>query len=119
MALLSLDADLTLTIDGEPATVRSDGDRLVATFASVGAAYRVLKALPLPDGAGRTAAIQMGARRLRLLGLDTDVRVGEHRIARAGPAAAPGPLSRLLRLGEVEVYPGAVVRAWLGRRANR
>ncbi|MEM1042172.1 MAG: hypothetical protein AAGI91_06030 [Bacteroidota bacterium] len=112
---LDVQADLSLTVDGEPVSLRSEGDLLVATFQSVPRALRVLKTLPLPDGPGRVATLRTAAGTVRASGLNVLVRVGHRTVARAGPAARPGWLSRLLRLGEVEVYARQALLAALGR----
>jgi hypothetical protein len=113
--VLDIQADLSITVDGEPVSVRSEGEALVASFRSVRKALRVLRTLPFPDGAGRRATLRTAAGTVRLSGVDVIVRVGRRTVARAGPAAQPGWLSRLLRLGDVEVYAGQVVLAALGR----
>jgi hypothetical protein len=113
--VLNIQADLAITVDGEPVSVRSEGDALVATFQSVRRALRVLRTVPFPDGPGRRAALRSAAGTVLVAGVDVVVRVGRRTVARAGPAAQPGWLSRLLGLGEVEVYARQVVLAALGR----
>ena len=113
--MLDIQADLSITVDGEPVSVRSEGEVLVASFQSVLKALHVLQTVPFPDGAGRRATLRTAAGTVRLSGVDVLVRVGRRTVARAGPAAQPGWLSRLLRLGDVEVYAGQVVLAALGR----
>lgn len=113
--MLDIQADLALTVDGEPVTVRSEGDALVAAFESVPRALRVLRSLPFPGGSGRRATLRTAAGTVKVAGVDVLVRVGRRVIARAGPAAQPGWLSRLLRLGEVEIYARQAVLAALGR----
>jgi len=108
-------ADLALEIDGEPARLRSEGETLVAEFAGVRRALRALRTIPFPRGRGRVAVVNTAAGQVRALGLDVEVRVRGRTVGRAGPAARPGRLERLLRLGEVEVYPRALARAALRR----
>jgi hypothetical protein len=113
--VLDIQADLSITVDGEPVSVRSEDEALVATFQSVRKAFYVLRTLPFPDGAGRRATLRTAAGTIRLSGVDVLVCVGRRTVARAGPAAEPGWLSRVLRLGDVEVYTRQVVLAALGR----
>lgn len=113
--MLDVHADLTLTVDGEFVEVHSEGAALVATFRSVRRALRVLRTLPFPDGPGRRAALRSAAGTVLVTGVDVIVRVGRRTVARAGPAARPGWLSRLLRLGDVEVNARQLTLAALGR----
>ncbi|MEP0546542.1 MAG: hypothetical protein ABJF88_06395 [Rhodothermales bacterium] len=112
---LDIDADLSLSVDGEPISVHSEGDELVATFRSVRKAISVLRTLPFPTGPGRRATIRTASGVIAVTGLDVLVRVGRRTVARAGPAARPGVLSRLLRLGNVQVFAREVVLASVGR----
>ena len=113
--MLDIQADLDIAVDGEPVTVRSEGAELVATFRSVPKAIRVLRTLPFPDGPGRRAAVRTASGTVVMTGVDVLVRVGRRTIARAGPAARPDWLSRLLRLGDVQLYKRQFVLAALGR----
>lgn len=113
--MLDIQADLSITVDGEPVSVRSEGDALVASFQSVRKALQVLRTLPFPDGAGRRATLRTAAGTIRLSGVDVLVRVGRRTVARAGPVAEPNWLARLLRLGDVEIYTRQLVLAALGR----
>ncbi len=112
---LDIDADLTLSVDGEPVSVRSEGNELVATFRSVRKALSVLRTLPFPTGPGRRATLRTASGAMTVTGLDVLVRVGQRTVARAGPAARPGVLSRLLRLGNVQVFARQAVLASVGR----
>ena len=112
---LDLDADLSLSVDGEPVSVHSEGDELVATFRSVRKALSVLRTLPFPTGPGRRATIRTASGMIMVTGLDVLVRVGRRTVARAGPAARPGVLSRLLKLGNVQLFARQVLLASVGR----
>lgn len=112
---LAIDADLSLSVDGEPVSVHSEGDELIATFRSVRKALSVLRTLPFPTGPGRRAKIRTASGAMTVTGLDVLVRVGRRTVARAGPAARPGVVSRLLRLGNVQVFAREAVLASVGR----
>jgi hypothetical protein len=103
--LLSVEADLTATVDGQEVSVDGYGDRVVVSFPTFAAARRALdgvEALPVPfdslDAAGEA-------------GLDVDVRIRGASVARLGPGVRAGPLSRLVGAAPARVSVVGVLRA--------
>jgi hypothetical protein len=102
-APLSVAADLTLSMNGAEATVRSTGERLFVEFPSLSAALRALRGLP--DRENELAAL------LRTTDLTVEVRVRDRTVAVVGAGARPGVLSRRLGVDPVEARVGGVLGA--------
>jgi hypothetical protein len=103
--LLSVEADLTATVDGQEVSVDGYGDRVVVSFPTFRAARRALdgvEALPVPFDSLDAAADA---------GVDVDVRVRGASVARLGPGVRPGPLSRLVGAAPARVSVVGVLRA--------
>lgn len=103
-APLSVAADLTLTVNGARAEVRSTGDRLFVEFASLTAALEALRGLP--DG----SADDLRAL-LTTTDLTVEVRVRDRTVAVVGSQARPGVVSRRLGVAPVEARLGGVLAA--------
>ena len=99
---LDVDADLTLTVDGERVTIRGYGDLVVVAAPSL-SAVRTL---------ARTAAPPLDGRLLPHLedaDVRLDVRVRGRSVARAGSEIDPGPLSRALGVAPARVSLGGLL----------
>jgi hypothetical protein len=101
-APLSIATDLTLTIDGTEATVRSTGERLFVEFPSLYAALRALRGLPGRDGNGLASL-------LRTTDLTVEVRVRDRTVAVIGAEARPGVVSHRLGVDPIEVRLGGAL----------
>ena len=101
-APLSVATDLTLTIDGTEAAIRSTGERLFVEFPSLSTALRALRGLPDRDGDGLAAL-------LRTTDLTVEVRIRDRTVAVIGAEARPGVVSHRLGVDPVEVRLGGVL----------
>jgi hypothetical protein len=111
MALpLEVLADLELAVDGENVQIRGDGDRIVVDLPSLRAGRRLVTHGPLATG-DRERRLRQVNEALRIAGITVDVRLGGDVIARIGEGARPSTVSRLLRLGDVEVRTGPSVKS--------
>ncbi|WP_336036464.1 hypothetical protein [Halobacterium yunchengense] len=101
---LSVAADLTLTVDGTEATLRSTGDRLFLEFPTVVSAAGALRDLP-----------RTGHRRLHealtTADLALEVRARNRTLAVLGAGSRAGALSRRLDVDPVEVRLCGVLSA--------
>ena len=88
---LEIDADLEVTVDGEPVSVRGDGSRLVIDVPDRSTAFRLFQSARPGRGLVRTITDT-----LDVFGINVDVRVGERTVATLGADADPGPVSRAL-----------------------
>ena len=95
-APLSVATDLTLTVNGAEATVRSTGERLFVEFSTLYAAITALRGLP----GGETEQL---AALLQTTDLTVEFRVRDRTVAVVGSGAYPGTLSRRLGFDPVEV----------------
>jgi hypothetical protein len=103
--LLSVEADLTATVDGQDVRVEGYGDRVVISFPTFAAARRAretMEALPVPFDSFEAAAEA---------GVDVDVRVRDASVARLGPGVRAGPLSRLVGAAPARVSVVGILRA--------
>lgn len=103
-APLSVATDLTLTIDGAQADVRSTGERLFVEFASLPAAVRALRGTPL-------ARSDDLAELLATTDLTVEVRARDRTLAVLGSGARPGILSRQVDVDPAELRLGGVLAA--------
>ncbi len=102
-APLSVETDLTLTVDGTPVELQSTGERLFLEVPTLQTALQLAR-----DGeALRDRVSQV----LALTDLTVEVRVRGATVAVAGSEARPGPLSRELGVDPVEVRIGGGVAA--------
>ena len=116
MALpLEVLADLQLAVDGEEIDIRGDGDRIVVDLPTLAAGRRLLSHGPLAMG-DREEQMQRVNEALGIAGLTVDVRLDGDVIARGGAQAKPNAVSRLLRLGDVEVRPSKTLTVAARRR---
>jgi hypothetical protein len=104
VAPLSVDADLTVTVAGTTAEVRSTGDRVFVAFASLPGAVRALRSVP--DG-GETALHEF----LATADLTVEIRVHDRTVAVAGADARPGFVSAQLGVAPVEFRLGGALGA--------
>jgi len=101
-APLSVATDLTLTVNGAQAAVRSTGERLFVEFPSLSAALRALRGVPGGE-ADRLTDL------LRTTDLTVEVRVRDRTVAVAGAEAHPGVVSRGLGVDPIEARLGGVL----------
>jgi hypothetical protein len=112
---VDVEADLTLSVDGAAVTVRGYGDRVVVEAPSLSALRSVGDVLrDLPAG-GRGAVADVVGR----ADVAVDVRVRGASVARLGPGARAGALSRLAGVDPARVSVGGVVLAALRRFRGR
>jgi hypothetical protein len=103
---LSVNADLTISVDGGTAEVSSTGDRLFVTFQSILPAINALRGLPSePDSTDTVAAV------LSRTDLTTEVRIHDRTVAVIGSQANPGALSETLSADPIEVRLGGILGA--------
>mgnify|MGYP000680410869 CR=1 FL=1 len=103
--LLSVEADLTATVDGQEVRVDGYGDRVVLSFPTFAAARRAREALatlPVPFESLDAAAAA---------GVDVDVRVRGASVARLGPDVRAGLLSKLVGAAPARVSLVGLLRA--------
>jgi len=103
-------ADLTLAVDGEDIRIQGDGELVVVDLPTLRAGRRLLQSGPW-SGAVRQKRTQQFNTALTTAGITVDVRYQGDTIARVGARARPNAAARLLDLGDVEVRPGAAIRA--------
>mgnify|MGYP006270508995 CR=1 FL=1 len=109
---LSVTAELQLEVEGHPVTVVGYGDLVVVEASSLAGARALL------DGATTLPVAEVGPS-LRHADVTVDVRVRGASVARLGPAAEAGLLSRAVGVPDAEVSLGGVTLAglrWLSRR---
>lgn len=94
---LDVFADLTLTVDDAPVSIRGYGDLVVVDAPSL-AAVRALEA-------GTGAPLE----RLLTADVTLDVRVRGRSVARATPGGRAGPLGRALGVAPFSVAPGGLL----------
>jgi hypothetical protein len=104
---LSVDADLTLTVEGHEYTVRDRDDVLVVEAPTLPAALTLLDSLPDADGVGRLVS---------RTGLVVEIRVRDAVVATAGRDVDGGVLTRSVGV-PTALDTGGVARA-LGREAR-
>lgn len=106
VAPLSVEADLSVVIDGGEAKIESTGQRLVVRFPTLTDAMRAFRSR-------RPAAGTELSTLLTVTDLSVEIRARDRIVAVAGVDARPGLLSRLLDLESIEVrldgVAGAVV----------
>ncbi|MFB6167439.1 MAG: hypothetical protein ABEJ43_01175 [Haloferacaceae archaeon] len=103
--LLSVEADLTATVDGQEVRVEGYGDRVIVSFPTFAAARRARETvdeLPVPFDSLDAAAEA---------GIDVDVRIRGASVARLGPGVRAGPLSRLVGAAPARVSVVGALRA--------
>lgn len=103
--LLSVEADLTATVDGQAVEIDGYGDRVVLSFPTVAAARRAresIDALPVPFDSLAAAAE---------VGVDVDIRIRGASVARLGPDVRAGPLSKLVGAAPARVSLVGLLRA--------
>ncbi|MDS0258012.1 hypothetical protein NDI56_01165 [Haloarcula sp. S1CR25-12] len=105
---LSVEADLTLQLDGHTATVVGYDDLVAIDLPSLPAAVSLWR--------NRPVAVMDAAAVLSSVGLTVELRVRGAPVARIGDAAAPSGVARRLGLGPVELVPEGAVLALTRRR---
>jgi len=103
-APLRLDTDLTVSVDGATADVRSTGDRLFVEFDSLSDAR--LMADARPAGLVDRLPTALGAAELTV-----EARVRGRTVAVSGSGAAPGVVSELLGIAPAEIRLGGIAGA--------
>ncbi|KPN32129.1 hypothetical protein SY89_02889 [Halolamina pelagica] len=108
---LTVAADLTLTVGGVEATLRSTGERLFLEFPSLVAAVRAFRSVP-----GTERRHLHGA--LTAADLAFEIRARNRTLAVLGVGATPGPLAHQFGLDPAEIrLCGPVSAAWAGALA--
>lgn len=106
---LAVSADLRLSVDEHDVWIRGADEQLVVELPSLRAGAALLRSLPSRT---RPATWLQGTHQLlHTAGLTADVHLAGKPLLRLGHAATPGLLSRVLRLGDVDVRPLASRRA--------
>lgn len=105
---LAVEADLSLTVEGQPVSVTGSGSHLIISVPTVRGAITVLRNLGTV-----TELVEPFGSRFVESDLSADVEVGEVVIARIGPHVEPNALSKRLGIAPAQVWPGAVVQAAL------
>jgi len=105
---LTVDADLTLTVGGADATLRSTGERLFVEFPSLTAAVRALRSFP-PAERRRLHAVLTAA------DLTLEVRARNRTLVVLGADARSGPTAWLTGLDPAEIRLCAPLSAAWGR----
>ena len=105
---LSVDANLTLTVDGTELAVSTPEDRIRVQISSVRAATSLF-------GSQRQRLPAVSAR-LADAGLTAEIRIGDAVVALLGGAATPGQLSSAIWGEAVEIRPGELFAAALRLR---
>ena len=103
--LLSVEADLTATVDGQEVEIDGYGDRVVVSFPRFRIARRTregVETLPIPFDSFEAAADA---------GVDVDVRIRGASVARLGPGVRAGLISRLVGAAPARVSVIGVIRA--------
>jgi len=102
-APLSVETDLTITVDGTPVELQSTGERLFLEVPTLQTALELAR-----DGEGlRDRVSQL----LTVTDLTVEVRVREATVAVVGREATPGLLSREFGVDPVEIRIGGGVAA--------
>lgn len=109
---LSVTAELQLEVDGHSVTVVGYGDLVVVEASSLAGARALL------DGATTLPVAEVGPS-LRHADVTVDVRVRGASVARLGPEADAGLLSRSVGIPDAEVSLGGVVLAGLRYLSRR
>lgn len=105
---LTLTTDLTLTVDGTDAAVRSTGERLFIEFPSVVSAVHALRGLPATEYSRLHSM-------LTTADLALEVRARNRTLAALGAGTRSGPLARQLGIAPVELRANGVLSAlWAG-----
>ena len=104
VAPLSVETDLTVTVNGAEATVESTGERLFVSFGSLLDAARALRGRPERVEESLTAL-------LGTADLTVEIRVRDRTVAVAGAGARPGYVSRRLGIAPIEGRVGGVLGA--------
>ena len=99
---LFVDADLDMTVDGHPVTVRGAGQRVVVDVGDPETAWKVFGGRKPGRGAVRSFVDL-----LEEFGVDVEVVVGDRPFASVGPSAVAGRLARAAGFDGVQVSGGA------------
>ncbi|WP_049984993.1 hypothetical protein [Halobellus rufus] len=109
---LTVTTDLTLTVDGTDAALRSTGERLFIEFPSVVSAVQALRSLP-PTEHRRLHSM------LTTADLTLEIRARNRTLVALGAGTRSGPLARQLGIDPVELRPTGVLSAlWAGAVAT-
>lgn len=105
---LTVSTDLTLTVAGTEAELRSTGERLFLEFPSAASAWRAFRSFPLTERRRLHEALTAG-------NLALELRARHRTIAVLGAGASSGPVARRFGVDPVEVrLCGAISAAWEG-----
>ena len=98
MRRLTVDADLTLSVDGHPVSITGSGQTLTVEVDSAQTAWRLFQA----NRPGRHL-VRTITDTLDVFGIDVDVVVGERSLVSVGPSAQGGRVAQALGLPSVQV----------------
>ena len=101
---LLVDADLDLSVDGRPVTVRGDGSRVVVDVGDAQTAWKVFGGRRPGRGAVRSLVDV-----LERFGVDVEVVMAGRPLASVGPSAVSGRIAEAVGLAGVQVEGGAAV----------
>ena len=101
---LLVDADLDLSVDGCPVTVRGDGPRVVVDVGDAQTAWKVFGGRRPGRGAVRGLVDT-----LERFGVDVEVVLGGRPLASVGPSAVSGRFAEAVGLGGIQIERGAAV----------
>jgi hypothetical protein len=102
-APLSVETNLTLSVDGTPVELRSTGDRLFVDVPTLATAVKLLRT--------QSVVRERLTETLRVSDLTVEIRVRGATVAVAGARARPGVLSREFGTDPVELRLGGVTVA--------
>lgn len=103
---LAVEADLSLTVEGQPVAISGSGEHLTIATPSIQAAITVLRNLGTVS-----ELIEPAGSRFVDANLSADIEVAEVVVARVGPHVEPNALSRALGISPARIWPGAAFRA--------
>jgi uncharacterized Zn-binding protein involved in type VI secretion len=104
---LAIDADLTITVNGNPMTVTGYGDTVAVDVPSLSGLVSLWRGLPAGE-------MDLAAG-LSSIGLTTEVRVRGVPLARLGDSAVPSWIADRIGIGPVELLPEGIALAALTR----
>lgn len=101
---LLVDADLDLTVDGRPVTVRGSGPRVVIDVGDAQTAWKVFGGRKPGRG-----VVRQWVDTLEQFGVDVEVVFGGRPLASVGPSAVSGRFAEAVGLAGVQIERGAAV----------
>jgi hypothetical protein len=103
---LAVEADLSLTVEGQPVSISGSGEHLTISIRTVRGAIAVLRNI----GVLADLIEPLGSRVVDA-NISADVETSGVVVARLGPYVEPNALSRRLGVAPARIYPKAVTTA--------